>query len=332
MKHTLLIITALMLVVGCSKPINDEALIDKDGLKYHPDTKELYSGDVFKNYLGGKTEYEGSYKNGTPDGKWTEWHENGQKSEERTYKNGEVITDKCWDEDGNEIDCHEFGMVFVEGGTFEMGSNSGYNDEKPVHSVTVSDFNISKTEVTFEQYDVFCNATGRARPADRGWGRGDRPVIYVRWDEAVAYCEWMNKASGKTYRLPTEAEWEYAARGGNKSKGYRYSGSNDISDVGWYYYNSGGKTHPVAQKQPNELGLYDMTGNVWEWCSDWHSDSYYRSSPKNDPQGPNSGSSRVLRGGGWFNNDSSCRVANRSRIGPDHWFDSFGFRLVLSQD
>ena len=125
------------------------------------------------------------------------------------------------------------GMVFVEGGTFQMGSNSGSSDEKPVHSVTVSDFNISKTEVTFEQYDAFCGATGRNKPSDYGWGRGDLPVIDVSWRDAVAYCEWMNKVTGKTYRLPTEAEWEYAARGGNKSKGYKYSGSKTISSVGW---------------------------------------------------------------------------------------------------
>jgi formylglycine-generating enzyme required for sulfatase activity len=130
--------------------------------------------------------------------------------------------------------------------------------------------------------------------------------------------------------LPTEAEWEYAARGGNKSKGYRYSGSNDIDAVGWYDDNSGGKTHPVAQKQPNELGLYDMSGNVWEWCSDWYSDSYYRSSPKNDPQGPNSGKYRVLRGGRRDGSDDGCRVANRNGYYPDR--RGLGFRLVLSQD
>ena len=214
-----------------------------------------------------------------------------------------------------------------------MGSNSGYDDEMPVHSVTVSDFNISKTEVTFEQYDAFCDAIGRDKPDDEGWGRGNRPVIYVDWQDAFDYCEWMSKTTGETYRLPTEAEWEYAARGGNKSKGYRYSGSNGIDAVGWYNNNSGSKTHPVAQKQPNELGLYDMSGNVWEWCSDWYSDSYYRSSPKNDPQGPNSGSSRILRGGSWPYDGSSCRVAVRNGFNPGYRYgDAFGFRLVLSQD
>ena len=199
-----------------------------------------------------------------------------------------------------------------------------------MHSVTVSDFNISKTEVTFEQYDAFCDATGRAKPHDEGWGRGDRPVINVNWHDAVAYCEWKSKATGKTYRLPTEAEWEYAARGGNKSKGYTYSGSNDLDAVGWYDNNSGRKTHPVAQKQSNELGLYDMSGNVWEWCSDWF--GYYSSSPQADPQDSNSGDYRVLRGGCWYGLDHGCRIANRVRNNPDGRFGSFGFRLVLSKD
>jgi sulfatase modifying factor 1 len=233
------------------------------------------------------------------------------------------------------------GMVFVEGGTFEMGSNSGMGDEKPLHSVTVSDFNISKTEVTFEQYDVFCDATGVYRsyilaedidkPDDEGWGRGDRPVINVSWHDAVAYCEWMSKATGKTYRLPTEAEWEYAARGGNKSKGYKYSGSNDLEAVGWYDNNSGSKTHPVAQKKPNELGLYDMSGNVFEWCSDWYDEGYYSGSPQTDPQGSNLGKYRVLRGG-WFDFDHFCRVAVRDGDNPDGRNGDLGFRLVLSQD
>ena len=274
MKQTLLIITALMLVVGC-----------------------------------GSSEKE---------------------PEEETKAEEQAAVEK-------EPEKEPIGMVFVEGGTFQMGSNSGYSDEKPVHSVTVSDFNISKTEVTFEQYDAFCDATGRDKPDDEGWGRGNRPVIYVDWQDAFDYCEWMSKTTGETYRLPTEAEWEYAARGGSKSKGYTYSGSNTISSVGWYDDNSRSKTHPVAQKQPNELGLYDMSGNVWEWCSDWYSDSYYRSSPKNDPQGPNSGSGRVrsgrvLRGGSGGFNVNYCRVADRSRNNPDYRNLNYGVRLVLTQD
>ena len=211
-----------------------------------------------------------------------------------------------------------------------MGSNSDESDEQPVHSVTVSDFSMSKTEVTFEQYDAFCTLTGRDKPDDEGWGRGDRPVMNVSWHDVTAFCEWMTRTTGKTYRLPTEAEWEYAARGGSKSKGYKYSGSNDLDAVGWYGGNSSRKTHPVAQKQPNELGLYDMSGNVWEWCADWYGD--YSSSPQTDPQGSNSGKFRVLRGGGWHYSVSNCRVAYRFKHYPDLKYNNLGFRLVLSQD
>ena len=211
-------------------------------------------------------------------------------------------------------------MVYVAGGTFQMGSNSE-SDEKPVHTVTISGFFMDKTEVTQAEYRKVMG-----KNPSKFSGCDDCPVENVSWNDANAYAQKVGK------RLPTEAEWEYAARGGNKSKGYNYSGSNDIDAVGWYGRNSNSKTHPVTQKQPNELGLYDMSGNVWEWCSDWYSDSYYRSSPKNDPQGPNSGSRRVRRGGSWYYLDVSCRVAPRSRNLPGDRSIVFGFRLVLSQD
>ena len=211
------------------------------------------------------------------------------------------------------------GMVFVAGGIFQMGSNRGDSDEEPVHTVKVSSYYMDKTEVTQAEYR---KVMGKNPSSFRGCD--DCPVEMVKWHDANEYAKKVGK------RLPTEAEWEYAARGGNKSKGYTYSGSNDLNAVGWYG-NSYGNTHPVAQKQPNELGLYDMSGNVWEWCSDMYSDSYYRSSPKNDPQGPNSGSSRVLRGGG--SSVCSCRVANRSGSNPGGGsYFYVGFRLVLSQD
>ena len=212
------------------------------------------------------------------------------------------------------------GMVFVAGGTFQMGSNSE-SDEKPIHTVTISGFFMDKTEVTQAEYRKVMGKT----PSSFS-GCDDCPVEKVSWHDANAYAKKVGK------RLPTEAEWEYAARGGNKSKGYAYSGSNDLDAVAWYNNNSGSKTHPVAQKQPNELGLYDMSGNVWEWCSDWYDEGYYSGSPQTDPQGSNSGKSRVLRGGFWYNNASSCRVANRFRYYPDFSFNYYGFRLVLSQD
>ena len=177
---------------------------------------------------------------------------------------------------------------------------------------------MDKTEVTQAEYRKVMGKN----PSSFS-GCDDCPVEKVSWHDANTYAKKVGK------RLPTEAEWEYAARGGNKSKGYKYSGGNDLDAVGWYDNNSGSKTHPVAQKQPNELGLYDMSGNVWEWCADWKGD--YSSSPQNDPQGSNSGKYRVLRGGSWVNGDYRCRVANRFRGSPVSGFN-VGFRLVLSQD
>jgi len=212
------------------------------------------------------------------------------------------------------------GMVYVEGGTFQMGSEKGDSDERPVHTVTVSSFFMDITEVTQAQYR---NVMGKNPSVFSGCD--DCPVENVSWYDANEYAKRVGK------RLPTEAEWEYAARGGNKSKGYKYAGSNNINDVAWYDDNSGSKIHPVAQKQPNQLGLYDMSGNVWEWCSDWYGAAYYQNSPRNNPQGPNSGTQRVLRGGSWDDSVSGCRVAVRLWGFPDGWNDYFGFRLV-SQD
>ena len=208
------------------------------------------------------------------------------------------------------------GMVYVEGGSFQMGSKKS-KDEKPIHTVTISSFFMDKTEVTQAQYKKVMG-----KNPSHFSGCDDCPVERVSWHDATAFAQKVGK------RLPTEAEWEYAARGGVKtnsgSSQTSYAGSNDLNSVAWYGDNSGSKTHPVAQKQANALGLYDMSGNVWEWCSDWYSDSYYSESPQNDPQGPNSGSSRVVRGGSWGYLDSSCRVADRNWRPPDggNYFDS----------
>ena len=235
-------------------------------------------------------------------------------------------------------------MVFVKGGTFQMGSNDGDDDEKPVHSVTVSDFYIGKYEVTQKEWkEIMDNNPSH-------WKGDDLPVESVSWYDAVEFCNRKSEAEGLTkcytgsgknikcnfsaggYRLPTEAEWEYAACGGiegeNAHSRFRYSGSNNIGDVAWYSSNSGGKTHKVGTKQPNELGIYDMSGNVWEWCNDWYEEDYYNKSPKNDPRGPSSAEYSVLRGGSWNPYGNDCRVANRSSYAPSVSSSIIGFRFA----
>ncbi|MDR1847375.1 MAG: formylglycine-generating enzyme family protein [Bacteroidales bacterium] len=213
-------------------------------------------------------------------------------------------------------------MVFVKGGTFSMGSNDGDSDEKPVHSVTVSGFYIGKYEVTQAQW----KAVMGNNPSNF---KGDNlPVENVSWNDVQEFIRKLNAKTGKNYRLPTEAEWEFAARGGNSSNGYTYSGSNSIGSVAWYDGNSGNKTHSVGTKQANELGIYDMSGNAWEWCSDWYGG--YSSGSQTNPRGANSGSYRVLRGGSWYYDSSFCRVAIRDYNTPDIRNYIIGFRLACS--
>ena len=219
-------------------------------------------------------------------------------------------------------------MVKVEAGTFMMGATSEmknpYDDEKPVHQVTLTnDYYMGKYEVT----QALWQAVMGKNPS---YFKGDNlPVNYVRWKDCQRFISKLNSMTGRKFRLPTEAEWEYAARGGKKSRGYQYSGSSNISDVAWYDGNSGDKTHPVGTKQANELGIYDMTGNVLEWCQDWYG-SYYSSSQTN-PTGSDSGSARVSRGGGWFNDASYCRLSVRFYYTPDFRLDILGLRLALSE-
>ena len=216
-----------------------------------------------------------------------------------------------------------FDMVFVQGGTFQMGSNDSEADEKPMHLVTLSDFYIGKTEVTQKQwFDVMGNNPSSFSGCD------NCPVESVSWNDVQVFIQKLNQKTKKNYRLPTEAEWEYAAKGGNKSKVFIYSGSNNIEDVAWYHQNSGYKTHLVGQKQSNELGLYDMSGNVWEWCSDLN--GYYSSDLQINPVGPSQFSTRVNRGGSWHYREQLCRNSFRSCDHPDSRSNNLGFRLVVA--
>lgn len=222
------------------------------------------------------------------------------------------------------------GMVLVSGGTFTMGCLDGRDkdcekEEKPSHSVTLDDFYISRSEVTQAQWQAIMGdnpSKFKACPAC--------PVEQVSWEDVQEFLKKLNAlSSGAKYRLPTEAEWEYAARGGAKSRGYLYAGSNDLKEVAWYNGNSDSKTHPVGQKTKNELGLYDMSGNIWEWCSDWYGN--YSSAAQNNPTGPKSGSYRVIRGGSWYYNPQFCRVAYRHYDAPDGRSSYVGFRLARTK-
>lgn len=196
--------------------------------------------------------------------------------------------------------------VEVKGGSFSIGENQ----------ITISDFFMSATEITFDQYDDFCEAKGKKKPDDKGWGRGNRPVMQVSWYDAIEFSEWLSKETGTKVRLPSQNEWLYAALGGNKSKAYLYSGSNSWKEVSWSEMNSDDKTQPVGIKNPNELGLYDMSGNLWEWCADWL---------END--GKNGREFRCARGNSFDNPASDprkpavCIEANARHI-------NIGFRVV----
>ena len=222
-----------------------------------------------------------------------------------------------------EVDGVAFNMVSVDGGVFKMGSESGDDDETPVHEVKLKSFSIGQTEVTQELWETVMGTN----PSK--WKSLKLPVENVSWNDCQTFITKLNALTGQQFRLPTEAEWEYAARGGSQSKGYTYSGSNSLDEVAWYSSNSGSKTHEVATKSPNELGIYDMTGNVWEWCQDWYGDNYYAWSVIINPTGPSSGSYRVYRGGSWSHYARYCRVPIRCSITPDFRNYDLGLRLAL---
>jgi sulfatase modifying factor 1 len=215
-------------------------------------------------------------------------------------------------------------FVLVKGGCYLMGSNSGDSDDNPVHKVCVDDFYLGKYEVTQAQYEKM---TGSNPSNLKG---NDRPVELVNWDDAQSYLRILNNRSGKSYRLPTEAEWEFAARSGGRDETYEgTSGESSLGDYTWYGENSGKQTHPVGQKRANNLGLYDMTGNVWEWCSDWYESGYYGKSPRNNPQGAGSGSVRVIRGGSWYCAAWHTQTTFRGRVRPGSRDFNMGFRVAF---
>lgn len=222
-------------------------------------------------------------------------------------------------------------MVPVKGGTFQMGTQKGERNTRPQHQVHLSDYYLSKYEITNAQFCAFLNKKGNQQEGGKAWidlddencaiikkdgqfvpeeGFANHPVLEVTWYGARAFCKW---AGG---RLPTEAEWEYAAKGGTKSKKTTYSGSNKPEKVAWYIKTAGGSTREVGTKEPNELGLYDMTGNVWEWVQDWYSPTYYKKSPKDNPTGPEEGKYKIIRGGSWASMGEQ-NLTNTARIIAD---------------
>ena len=243
-------------------------------------------------------------------------------------------------------------MVKVEGGSFMMGSNQIDNDEKPAHKVSLDDFYIGKYEVTFSEFVRFMRATGYVVESGlpdsvrlkKGYAPRNyveplqevkasdsmKPVGNINWFDAQAYIKWLNTETGKNYRLPTEAEWEYAARGGNKSKGYYYVGGDNLEKTAWYLDNAQSRRRTVGGKMPNELGIYDMAGNTREWCSDWYGEFYYSASPENNPKGPDVGNKRVLRGGSYASDKNRMRVTFRNYDFPYDCHNDYGFRLALS--
>ncbi|HYN78108.1 MAG TPA: formylglycine-generating enzyme family protein, partial [Lamprocystis sp. (in: g-proteobacteria)] len=224
-------------------------------------------------------------------------------------------------------------MNLIPTGTFRMGSadsdKRAYPDEGPRHEVRIArPFAIGRYPVTFDEYDRFCADTRRERPDDQGWGRGARPVIKVSWDDAVAYCQWLSRQTGKDYRLPTEAEWEYACRAGTETRWSFGDDESALAEHAWFDTNSGGKTQPVGEKRPNPWGLYDVHGNVWEWVQDaWH-DNYQGAPDDGSAWHDAEGEQRVVRGGSWGNQARYCRSARRDHWEPGYRFDNQGFRLA----
>lgn len=237
-------------------------------------------------------------------------------------------------------------LIRVRGDYFMMGGDD-IDDQKPKHKVFVRDFHISKYPITFEEYDFYCDMVGVRKPSDQNWGRGQQPLINITWIEAVSYCNWLSRQhnlecvyeidrnfitidnDSNGYRLPSEAEWEFAAKGGRQSKNYLFSGSNNIHEVGWFDANSNQKTHEVGLKKSNELGIHDMSGNIWEWCQDtWHPD--YQNAPGDSFPWIENGRKefRMVRGGYWGSSEVDCTVSARCDWREDDLDFDLGFRIA----
>ncbi|MBI9107467.1 MAG: SUMF1/EgtB/PvdO family nonheme iron enzyme [Spirochaetales bacterium] len=245
-------------------------------------------------------------------------------------------------------------MVFAKGGLFSIGDPTGAAySAVPVRQIKVDDFFISRYEITFNQFDSFCRYSGLPLPPDEGYGRGDRPVVNVNWNDAVSYCNWLSRHEGldecyqlpsdsaeaplpvhcnyrkNGYRLPTEAEWEYAARGGVHHRGLMYAGSDIADDVAWYFDNSGRHPKEAGRKLPNELGLYDMSGNAYELTGSYLTGNYSELTDGDvNPSGPKTGSSIAIRGGSCFFDSWGCRVWYRKGLNPSRLHPYIGFRIV----
>ena len=247
--------------------------------------------------------------------------------------------------------------VYVKGGFFLMGSDSAAAAERPAHKVFLANFNISKYEISVAEFRKFIQASHYQTTAEiKGtsfiWNAANlmeqknvnwacdaygfktssaadkQPVIHISWEDANAYCAWLSKQTGQRWRLPTAAEWEYAAKGGSTSKGLLFSGSSDISEVAWYDGNSDNRIHNIGLKKPNELGLYDMSGNVWELCSDWYQQGYVADSILKNPKGPDTGIYHALKGGSWYKDPTFAFPYSRSKALPEQRASDIGFRVV----
>ena len=252
----------------------------------------------------------------------------GQEEPEGEGEGVEVVADEMPETMTLKVGDAEFSLSRVDAGTFTIGPVAGDKnvtaDEKPAHKVDLTQrFYIGQTEVTQELY----KAVMGTNPSK--FSGANLPVEQVSYNDAMEFCKRLSEQTGRTFTLPTEAQWEYAARGGQKAPEtpQLYSGSDNISEVTWFEENSAGKTHPVASKAPNAIGLYDMTGNVFEWCLDWYGS--YKGGDVTNPAGPEKGKNRVIRGGSWRGDAKNCRVSYRYNYGPDHNRFNLGFRVVM---